>query len=43
MVIDGKVKVAPFIEIRPMSQIQKAFEDGHKGGLDKRIVLVPDF
>jgi 6-hydroxycyclohex-1-ene-1-carbonyl-CoA dehydrogenase len=43
MVIDGKVKVAPFIEIRPMSQIQRAFEDGHKGGLDKRIVLVPDF
>jgi len=43
MVLDGKVKIAPFIETRPMSQIQKAFEDGHKGGLDKRIVLVPDF
>jgi 6-hydroxycyclohex-1-ene-1-carbonyl-CoA dehydrogenase len=43
MVIDGKVKIEPFVEIRPMSQIQKAFEDGHKGGLDKRIVLVPDF
>jgi 6-hydroxycyclohex-1-ene-1-carbonyl-CoA dehydrogenase len=43
MVLDGKVKIEPFIEIRPMSQIAKAFEDGHKGGLDKRIVLVPDF
>jgi len=43
MVLDGKVKIEPFIETRPMSQIQKAFEDGHKGGLDKRIVLVPDF
>jgi 6-hydroxycyclohex-1-ene-1-carbonyl-CoA dehydrogenase len=43
MVLDGKVKIEPFVEIRPMSQIQKAFEDGHKGGLDKRIVLVPDF
>ncbi len=43
MVLDGKVKIAPFVEIRPMSQIEKAFEDGHKGGLDKRIVLVPDF
>ena len=43
MVLDGRVKIAPFVEIRPMSQIQKAFEDGHKGGLDKRIVLVPDF
>lgn len=43
MVLDGKVKIEPFIETRPMSQIAKAFEDGHKGGLDKRIVLVPDF
>jgi len=43
MVLDGKVKIDPFVEIRPMSQIQKAFEEGHKGGLDKRIVLVPDF
>lgn len=43
MVLDGKIKIAPFVEVRPMSQIQKAFEDGHKGGLDKRIVLVPDF
>jgi len=43
MVLDGKVKIEPFVEIRPMSQIAKAFEEGHKGGLDKRIVLVPDF
>jgi len=43
MVLDGKVKIEPFVEMRPMSQIQKAFEDGRKGGLDKRIVLVPDF
>lgn len=43
LVLDGKVKIDPFIETRPMSQIAKAFEDGHKGGLDKRIVLVPDF
>ncbi len=43
MVLDGKIKIEPFVEVRPMSQIQKAFEDGHKGGLDKRIVLVPDF
>jgi 6-hydroxycyclohex-1-ene-1-carbonyl-CoA dehydrogenase len=43
MVQDNKVKISPFIETRPMSQIQKAFEDAHKGGLDKRIVLTPDF
>ncbi|OGO38044.1 MAG: 6-hydroxycyclohex-1-ene-1-carbonyl-CoA dehydrogenase [Chloroflexi bacterium RBG_16_57_8] len=43
LVTSGKVKIAPFIETRPMSQIAKAFEDGHKGGMDKRIVLIPDF
>jgi 6-hydroxycyclohex-1-ene-1-carbonyl-CoA dehydrogenase len=43
MVLKDKVAIEPFIEIRPMSQIQKAFEDVHKGGMDKRIVLVPDF
>ncbi len=43
MVLDGRVKIDPFVEMRPMSQIQQAFEVGHKGGLDKRIVLTPDF
>jgi 6-hydroxycyclohex-1-ene-1-carbonyl-CoA dehydrogenase len=43
MVLDGKVQIEPFIEVRPMSGIQQAFEDAHKGGLDKRIVLLPDF
>ena len=43
MVLDGKVAVEPFIEMRPMSRIQQSFEDVHKGGMDKRIVLIPDF
>jgi 6-hydroxycyclohex-1-ene-1-carbonyl-CoA dehydrogenase len=43
MVLDGKIQIEPFIETRPMSQIQQAFDDVHKGGLDKRIVLIPDF
>ncbi|MFC2070568.1 zinc-binding dehydrogenase, partial [Chloroflexota bacterium] len=43
MVLDKKIEIEPFIETRPMSQIQQAFEDVHKGGLDKRIVLIPDF
>jgi 6-hydroxycyclohex-1-ene-1-carbonyl-CoA dehydrogenase len=43
MVQDEKVAIEPFIETRPMSQIQQAFDDVHKGGLDKRIVLIPDF
>jgi 6-hydroxycyclohex-1-ene-1-carbonyl-CoA dehydrogenase len=43
MVLKEKIKIEPFIETRPMSQIQQAFEDAHKGGLERRIVLTPDF
>jgi 6-hydroxycyclohex-1-ene-1-carbonyl-CoA dehydrogenase len=43
MVLDGKIQIEPFIETRPMSQIQQAFEDAHRGGLERRIVLTPDF
>ncbi|MFC1900833.1 6-hydroxycyclohex-1-ene-1-carbonyl-CoA dehydrogenase [Chloroflexota bacterium] len=43
MVLDGKIEIEPFIETRPMSQIQQAFDDVHSGGLDQRIVLIPDF
>lgn len=43
MVLEKKIEIEPFIETRPMSQIQQAFEDVHAGGLDKRIVLIPDF
>ena len=43
LVLKGKIEVEPFIETRPMSQIQEAFEQAHKGGLLKRIILTPDF
>lgn len=43
MVLDGKVQIEPFIDIRPMSTIAGAFEEAHKGTITKRIVLVPDF
>jgi len=43
MVLEKKIAIKPFMETRPMSQIQKAFEDAHGSGLDKRIVLIPDF
>jgi 6-hydroxycyclohex-1-ene-1-carbonyl-CoA dehydrogenase len=42
MVLEKKIAIKPFMESRPMSQIQKALEDAH-GSLDKRIVLLPDF
>ncbi len=43
MVLDKKIAIEPFIQTRPMSQIQQAFDDVHRGGLDQRIVLIPDF
>jgi 6-hydroxycyclohex-1-ene-1-carbonyl-CoA dehydrogenase len=43
LVLKGKIEIEPFIETRPMSQIQQAFEQAHKGGLTKRIILTPDF
>ena len=43
MVLSGKVKIEPFVETRPMSTIQKAFEEAHSTSLMKRIVLTPDF
>ena len=43
LVVSKKIQIEPFVETRPMSQIQSAFEEAHTGGLTKRIVLTPDF
>ena len=43
MCVDGRIALAPFVETRPMSQIQQVFEAAHHGQLSKRVVLTPDF
>lgn len=43
MVLDGRIQIEPFVEIRPMSTIQETFEQGHSGELMRRVVLTPDF
>jgi 6-hydroxycyclohex-1-ene-1-carbonyl-CoA dehydrogenase len=43
MVLDGRIKVEPFTEVRPLSTIAETFEEAHHGKLQKRAVLVPDF
>lgn len=43
MVLDRKIKVEPFVEVRPMSQVEEALKASHSGSLTKRIVLTPDF
>ena len=39
----GRVKLEPFVEVFPMSEIDSVFERVHKHELDRRPVLVPDF
>jgi 6-hydroxycyclohex-1-ene-1-carbonyl-CoA dehydrogenase len=43
MVLSGRIQIEPFVETRPMSQIEKVFEEAHSGKLLKRVVLTPDF
>jgi 6-hydroxycyclohex-1-ene-1-carbonyl-CoA dehydrogenase len=43
MVLDGRVQIEPFVEVRPMSTIRETFDEAHAGKLEKRIVLEPDF
>jgi 6-hydroxycyclohex-1-ene-1-carbonyl-CoA dehydrogenase len=42
LVMNGRVKVAPFVERHPLSQINQVFEAVHSGALKRRAVLVPE-
>ncbi len=41
LVLNGRVKVAPFVEKHPLRDINKVFEAAHAGALKRRAVLVP--
>jgi 6-hydroxycyclohex-1-ene-1-carbonyl-CoA dehydrogenase len=41
LVLNGRVKVAPFVEKHPLSEINDVFEAAHAGALKRRAVLVP--
>lgn len=41
MVLDGRVKVKPFVKTHPLSLINDVFEAAHHGKLAERAVLVP--
>jgi 6-hydroxycyclohex-1-ene-1-carbonyl-CoA dehydrogenase len=41
LVLDGRVKVAPFVERRPLAEINQVFADVHARKLTRRAVLVP--
>jgi len=42
LVLDGRIKVAPFVEKHPLSDINRVFEAAHAGTLKRRAVLIPD-
>jgi 6-hydroxycyclohex-1-ene-1-carbonyl-CoA dehydrogenase len=41
LVLNGRVKVAPFVEKHPLCDINRIFEAVHAGALQRRAVLVP--
>jgi 6-hydroxycyclohex-1-ene-1-carbonyl-CoA dehydrogenase len=43
MCLDGRIKLGPFVETRPMSQIEQVFDEAHHGKLNRRVILTPDF
>jgi 6-hydroxycyclohex-1-ene-1-carbonyl-CoA dehydrogenase len=41
LVLNGRIKVAPFVEKHPLDEINQVFEAVHAGALKRRAVLVP--
>ncbi len=41
LVLDGKVKIAPFVEQRPLGDINQIFQAVHDGQFARRAILVP--
>lgn len=42
LVLQGKVQIEPFVEQRPLAQINDVFEAVHRHDIRKRVVLVPE-
>ena len=41
--LDGRIQIAPFVELQPMSRIREVFAAVHDGKLMRRVILTPDF
>ena len=41
LIMDGKVKIAPFVEQRPLNKINEIFKAVHSGKFARRAILVP--
>jgi 6-hydroxycyclohex-1-ene-1-carbonyl-CoA dehydrogenase len=42
LVLNGRIKVTPFVEKHPLNDINKVFEAAHAGTLKRRAILVPN-
>ena len=42
LVLSGKVALEPFVEERPMSEINQTFEDVHARRTSRRVILIPE-
>ena len=40
--LSGKVRLAPFVEHRPLSSINETFAELHSASLPRRVVLIPE-
>ena len=43
LILNGQVKIAPFVERYPMCELNTVFADLHERRLKKRPVMIPDF
>ncbi len=41
LVLDGKVQLAPFVERRPLAEVNAVFAEAHQKKLSRRAILVP--
>ncbi|MCB1983233.1 MAG: hypothetical protein KDF63_15450, partial [Rhodoferax sp.] len=41
LVLDGKVRLAPFVETHPLSDINRVFDAVHRREITRRAVMVP--
>ena len=42
LVLDGKVQLLPFVDKRPLEEINTVFEAVHAGKMTRRAILVPN-
>ena len=42
LTLSGRVALGPFVEERPLSDINRVFDELHAGRISRRVILVPE-